>query len=118
MGVTIPLPIWVQCLRVRVRVDKKTPGGHPCHTLDVLIKSMKTLRLEAKLDFATNSNLNPFGIILNDGCEEDGKENYPDDSHLGAGEKYKEHTFKDIVPELFINTPPDHGLCTKCFDPD
>ena len=36
MGVTVPLPVWVRCLRVRVRVDKKTPGGHPCHTLEML----------------------------------------------------------------------------------
>ena len=35
MGVTVPLPVWVRCLRVRVRVDKKTPGGHPCHTLQM-----------------------------------------------------------------------------------
>ena len=35
MGVTIPLPIWVRCLQVWVQVDKKKPGGHPCHTLDM-----------------------------------------------------------------------------------
>ena len=33
MGVTVPLPIWVRCLRVQVQVDKKTPGGHLCHAL-------------------------------------------------------------------------------------
>ena len=45
MGVTVPLPVWVRCLRVRVRVDKKTPGGHPCHTLDAtnwVLKSSMT----------------------------------------------------------------------------
>src|ERR1700733_1444828 len=33
MGVTVPLPLWVRCSRVRVRVQEKKPEGYPCHTL-------------------------------------------------------------------------------------
>src|SRR3984885_12364925 len=33
VGVPVPLPIRVWCSRVQVWVDKKKPGGHPCHAL-------------------------------------------------------------------------------------
>jgi hypothetical protein len=33
MGVTIPIPIQVQCSWVQVWVDKKKPEGHLCHAL-------------------------------------------------------------------------------------
>ena len=33
MGVPLPLPLWVRCSQVRVRVQEKKPEGYPCHTL-------------------------------------------------------------------------------------
>ena len=84
-----------------------TQGESVIFTPEALAKSLEALRMDAEAGFGTNPNLNPFSLVLQDGCEEaEDSSVYPDDSQLGTGVQYKEHTFKEEYPLLFINTPP------------
>jgi hypothetical protein len=84
-----------------------TQGESVIFTPEALVKSLEALRIDAEAGFGTNPNLNPFSIVLQDGCEDaEDLSAYPDDSQLGTGVQYKEHTFKEEYPLLFINTPP------------
>ena len=83
-----------------------TQGESIIFTPEALEKSLEALRIEAEAGFGTNPNLNPLSIVLQDGCEEAEVSAYPDDSQLGSGVQYEEHTFKQKYPLLFINTPP------------
>lgn len=84
-----------------------TQGESIIFSPEALAKSLEALRVDAEARFGTNPNLDPFSIVLQDGCE-DAKDTsaYPDDSKLGTGTKYEEHTFRQDYPTLFINTPP------------
>jgi hypothetical protein len=87
-----------------------TQGKSVIFTPEALAKSLEAFRMDAEAGFGTNPNLNPFSLVLQDGCEEaEDSSAYPDDSQLGTGVKHKEHTFKEEYPLLFINTPP--GRC-------
>ena len=91
-----------------------TQGESIIFSPEALAKSLDALRLEAESGFVTNPNLNPFSIILQDGCEEaEDNSAYPDDSQHGTQVQYKEHTFQKDYPTLFINTPPGRreSLC-------
>lgn len=83
-----------------------TAGEQIVFSSEALVKSLEALRVEAESTFETNPNLNPFGIVLQDGCEDATDDHYPDDKHLGTGVQYQNHTFKHDLPSLFINTPP------------
>jgi hypothetical protein len=84
-----------------------TQGDTVSFSPEALELSLEALRLEAESSFATNPNLKPFSIVLQDGCEEDeDKSAYPDDSNHVPGVTYQEHSFHQDFPNLFINTPP------------
>jgi hypothetical protein len=84
-----------------------TQGESIIFTPKALKKNLEALRIEAEADFRTTPNLNPLIIVLQNRCEEaEDPSAYPNDSQLGSGVQYEEHTFKQKYLHLFINTPP------------
>jgi hypothetical protein len=48
MGVTIPVPVRVQCSQVQVQVDKKKPEGHLCHALSFPDTQFELMKIRYK----------------------------------------------------------------------
>ncbi|KAG2030243.1 hypothetical protein BDR03DRAFT_1017338 [Suillus americanus] len=91
------------------RSRANTAGDTLLATPESLLRSIASITLEARNNLGTNPNLDPFALVLLDGCEDADLALYPDDSNHKASETYREHSFSKTHPQ-YIATATGYDL--------